>query len=347
MASPLRTLAALLATLAGCRGPAIEPSERERAPEPERALPAVIVEAPAPRHDAIVACGERIAIGVPVVLWTDPGGYDGYSTALRFPAEPPKEPIEGLRYQPGRKVPKSDGTTRLGSFSGSERCREELAEALDQFVLHYDVCGTSRQCFKILHDRRELSVHFLLDVDGTLYQTLDLSDTAWHARQANSRSIGIEIANIGAYPPGEGTLDEWYATDDVGPYVRFPAWMKTTGIRTAGFVARPARPERITGAIHGREYEMHDLTAEQYATLVQLAAGLCRTFPALAPDCPRDAEGRVRTDALSDEEFAQFRGILGHFHVTKDKQDPGPAFDWERFLGQVRAELATPVESTP
>jgi N-acetylmuramoyl-L-alanine amidase len=342
-----RSLVLLLA-LGACTTPkSVQPEPAP--PQPVEPAPApAAVEAPArERDDCIFVCGERVPIGVPVVLWTDPTGYDAYSKELRFPDEAPQDPPTGLRYQPGRKLRQADGTTRLVAFSGVEACREELAGVVDQFVLHYDVCGTSRQCFKILHDRRELSVHFLLDVDGTLYQTLDLSDTAWHARQANSRSVGIEIANIGAYPPGEGTLDEWYATDELGPYVRFPEWMKTTGIRSAGFVARPARPERITGAIHGRDCEMHDFTAEQYATLVKLAAGLCRTFPALAPDCPRDAEGQVRTDALSDEEFAQFRGILGHFHITEDKRDPGPAFDWERFLSDVRAALALPVDMRP
>jgi len=37
------------------------------------------------------------------------------------------------------------------------------------------------QCFKVLHDHRDLSVHFMLDLDGTIYQTLDLKERAWHA----------------------------------------------------------------------------------------------------------------------------------------------------------------------
>jgi N-acetyl-anhydromuramyl-L-alanine amidase AmpD len=37
----------------------------------------------------------------------------------------------------------------------------------------------------------------MLDLDGTIYQTLDLKERASHATIANSRSIGIEIANMG------------------------------------------------------------------------------------------------------------------------------------------------------
>jgi N-acetyl-anhydromuramyl-L-alanine amidase AmpD len=79
----------------------------------------------------------------------------------------------------------------------------DLQEQVDQFVIHFDVCGTSRQCFKILHDIRGLSVQFMCDIDGTIYQTLDLKESAWHATISNSRSVGIEIANLGAFPVDE------------------------------------------------------------------------------------------------------------------------------------------------
>src|SRR5690606_27046607 len=81
-----------------------------------------------------------------------------------------------------------------------------LQQVVDQVVIHYDGSGTSRRCFETLHDRRGLSAHFLLDVDGTIHQTLDLKERAWHAGVANDRSIGIEIANVGAHPPGDDQI---------------------------------------------------------------------------------------------------------------------------------------------
>ena len=45
---------------------------------------------------------------------------------------------------------------------------------------------------------------------------------------------------------------------------------------------------------------------------------------------------------MSDDEFRRFSGILGHYHITQRKQDPGPAFDWNHFLSEVRRELAQP-----
>ena len=290
---------------------------------------------------SIVVGGRHVDVGAPVVLWFDPGGYSAYSRALRFPDEAPDDPSwqapTGLRYKPGRETERGKVTRRSTS--------PEIAEVVDQLVLHYDVCGLARTCFKVLHDRRELSVHFLLDVDGTLYQTMDLADTAWHARQANARSVGVEIASIGAYPPGPASplddpaspLDEWYARDGEGERLVLPAG--PTGVRTPGFVGRPLRPGRLQGVINGQTLEMHDFTPEQYETLERLTAALCRVFPRIAPEAPRDAAGRVRTDVLPASEYEAFGGILGHHHLTEQKVDPGPAFDWERYLLRVRALL--------
>jgi hypothetical protein len=74
--------------------------------------------------------------------------------------------------------------------------------------------------------------------------------------------------------------------------------------------------------------------------LIKLAAALCRELPKIAPDAPRDAGGAVVDRVLDDDEWRDFQGILGHFHVQKNKTDPGPAFDWEPFLEDVRERLA-------
>jgi len=215
---------------------------------------------------------------------------------------------------------------------------ELLQSKVDQFVIHYDVCGTSRQCFKVLHDMRGLSVHFMLDVDGTIYQTLDLKERAWHATTSNTRSIGIEIANIGAYPPDKAqVLDDWYRPDDTGHMrIVFPVFMKNTGIRTPGFIARPIRDEPVIGEIQGETLKMYDLTAQQYESLTKLTAALCKVFPLIKCDYPKDAEGKLITHKLPDEELARYQGVLGHYHVQTDKTDPGPAFQWDRVIDGAR-----------
>ena len=320
---PLCAISLLLALVAGCRAP-------------ERALPVP----PAARDgDEIVVCGEHFDIGTPVVLWTDPGGYDAYSELPRFePAarDDEGEPIRRRRYGSRKDLP-PEIAARVAAEGWT---RADLSEVVTQFVVHYDVCGTSRQCFKILQDKRNLSVHFMLDVDGTIYQTLDLQERAWHGGTANDRSVGIEIAHIGAYPaPGHPVMRSWYEDDAGGTRVTLPKWMEETGIRTPDFVARPMRAGLIERTIQGRRLWMYDYTREQHRALAKLTAALHRVLPEIALDVPRDAAGRPLDVALTDDELAAFRGILGHYHVTTNKIDPGPALDWEMLLGAARREL--------
>ncbi|HHI80579.1 MAG TPA: N-acetylmuramoyl-L-alanine amidase [Planctomycetes bacterium] len=318
--SPLAILLLVLA-LGACRStpPALHPGD------------------PHPRlGDEIMVCGQLFHTGTRVVLWTDPGGYDAYRLDLRFPAETAarKKKPEGARYGSLRRsLPES-----LKAKAISNRLSvSDLAEQVQQFVLHYDVCGTSRQCFKVLQDMRGLSVHFMLDVDGTIYQTLDLKERAWHAGKANDRSVGVEIAHIGAYPaPDHKVLASWYPGAEGQKRIRFPEWMKETGIRGPG-PYRPARKELLHGNIQGRELWQYDFTQAQYRALAHLLATLNRVLPGIRLDYPRDKDGKLLTKALSPKALQTYKGVLGHFHVTTRKTDPGPAMNWDRLLREARA----------
>ncbi len=317
------------------------------------------------RHgDEIVVCGQLYRIGTPVKLWTDQGGYDAYRTERRFSSletrswsktvEAMKDgkinfvtsPQEvhpdrySLRYE--RNAETEFTPEQLEQIRGGGWDLPLLQDKVDQFVLHYDVCGTAAQCFYVLHDMRGLSVHFMLDADGTIYQTLDLKERAWHATKSNDRSIGIEIANIGAYRVGarENTLTNWYRKDDRGNVeLIFPANVRGQAA-FAGKTLRPRKPEPVRGFLHGSEYEQYDFTPEQYDALIKLTAALTDIFPKMNADAPRTPEGKVFDTTLSDEQWASFSGVLGHYHVQRNKTDPGTAFDWEYFLGEVKKQKA-------
>ena len=280
--------------------------------------------------DEISIAGQLVHTGTRVVLWNDPGGYDAYRAHRHFEPEergPSGQPERVQRY----------GSFRRGLPEGLEtRVREEgwtldaARSAIRQVVIHFDACGTSRQCFRVLHDIRGLSSHFLLDLDGTVYQTLDLKERAWHAAQANDRSVGIEIAHIGAYADRQ-RLDAWYAEDGEGLRVTLPEEFGDGGL-PENFVARPARSELQRGVIQGRELAQYDFTEEQYIALEKLLVALCRALPGILPRFPRDADGQVVREVLGTggEAAVGFDGIIGHYHVSSAKVDPGPAFDWER-----------------
>jgi len=288
--------------------------------------------------DEISVAGRRFHTGVPVVLWTDPGGYDGYRVDKRFAPldesdwEHSKQGLQSPnRYDSRAKDPALAEATRGGNWN-----LDQLRANVDQIVLHYDASGTSRQCFRTLHDSRGLSIHFMVDLDGTIYQTLDVKERAWHATKSNARSVGIEIANIGAYPSESPVLDKWYARDEGGLYVTLPPEVGNGGIQTPNFVARPRRPDFVHGSIHDQQLLQADFTPEQYRAIAGLLAALQSALPEIPLDCPRDNDGRPLTRALSDQEWTDFKGVLGHDHIQQNKIDPGPALDWDYLLESAR-----------
>ena len=301
---------------------------------------------PAPRSgDEIVVCGQFFHTGAPVVLWMDSGGYDAYRVEKRFaPASQSAWNFAGHGQKPLDSPNRYD--TRRDGLSDEELERVRgggwdlplLQKHVDQFVLHYDVCGTSKLCFKTLQDKRGLSVHFMLDLDGTIYQTLDLKERAWHATISNSRSIGVEIANVGSYPlDGPDFLVAWYAKDSAGQTrITLPAWIGSDGIKTPNFAGRPIRNDVIVGEVQGEMRRQYDFTAQQYDSLIKLTAALCTIFPQIRCDYPRDADGKLITHKLDDAQLSQYHGILGHYHIQTDKFDPGPALQWDKIVDGAR-----------
>lgn len=79
-------------------------------------------------------------------------------------------------------------------------------------VLHYTAMRSAEAALERLCDpQAQVSAHYLIGGDGTLWQMVGDEDRAWHAgagewrglRDMNSRSIGIEMDNTGAQPFSE------------------------------------------------------------------------------------------------------------------------------------------------
>lgn len=343
---PLRTAVAAVAALclAGCGGgegdgagtgtsagsPTIGAVKKKRPPfDPGR---------------SIVVAGEKLDIGTPVVLWSDPIGYDAYSercysTAQALPSDAASRPdADPRRY--GARSPSPLPAAAEKRVRASGWTPADLRQAVWQFVLHYDAVGSSERCFRALHDVRGLSVHFMLDLDGTIWQTLDVRERAFHAAEANERSVGVEIAHVGAHSTPK-LLEAWYGKNGDGRVVNlFPDHARMGEQRIESYVAAPWRNELLSGTVHGRKFVQYDFTEAQYAALAKLAAGLNRALPRIKLELPRDSKGRVETRVLREPRRTTFEGVIGHFHVTDQKTDPGPAFDWEWFLKAARAERA-------
>ena len=78
--------------------------------------------------------------------------------------------------------------------------------AVDMLVVHYTDTQSAEDALDILTDpASQVSAHYLIDEDGTVYRLVAEDQRAWHAglsfwrgeRDVNSRSIGIELQNPG------------------------------------------------------------------------------------------------------------------------------------------------------
>lgn len=271
-----------------------------------------------------------------MIQWEDPQGFDAHSERCHFssatlPRSASADTATEKRYGTRSTAGLAAETGARVAASGWDLTA--LRDRIDQFVMHYDVCHDSAHCFDVLHDQRGLSVHFLLDLDGTLYQTLDLAHRARHATKANDRSIGIEIAQIGAAAKAED-LARLYQRDETGRlWLNIPRKSGAPGFRGSGALVRPATEALHTGRINGTPLVQHDFTAAQYRALAALISSVRTALPRIEARVPLDASGHVLDRCLDDAEFAAFHGVLGHFHVQTNKSDPGPAFDWQRALG--------------
>lgn len=204
-----------------------------------------------PAGEFLIVAGERVPVPFPVVTWDEPGGLSFYG-------------------QPGWT-----------------RRRDPTGKGVNLFVLHWDGCTSSHQCFHVLLERG-LSVHLMLDGDGTVYQALDLAEArAWHAGDVNERSVGIEIQN-----PVRVHRNRWQTP--------------------------PRAVVREPGVNGDGQQEHLDFYDVQQRRVVELAEVLCTRF-----GIPRELPCDDRGDVLRTLAPAGFRGVCGHYHVAKQKPDPG------------------------
>ncbi len=157
------------------------------------------------------------------------------------------------------------------------------------FVNHWDVCLSSESCVKVLN-KRNISVHFCIDNDGTIYQLMDMNDGAWHAGGSkwNHSSVGVEIAN--AYYP---KYQNWYARNGFGE-----------------------RPLISDATCHGKSMDpFMDFYPIQKEALKALWMA-CHEGLGIPLEAP-STKWAVDPDCQSNK----FKGFCSHFHLTRRKID--------------------------
>lgn len=289
-------------------------------------------------NQSIIACGQSVDIGTPVVLWTDEKGYICPNKRGRKDCTQ-HDPV--LNDQPTLADSKYQIKDPLAAY-------EELKETVYQFILHYDVCYCSWQCHQIMKDSAFKGSQFYLDLDGTIYQTCDLY---WKTntgpaddRIGNERSVHVEMANL-----------SWEALKKESDLYQVPRdqYRKIKGkwqfmlpenyrdkLRTHDFKAVPARAHKTRGyfsrRINGKMVRMWDFTEEQYQAVIKLCLGIHQHLPKIKLKVPYDNKThRIPLDRIQN--FSRFPGFLGHCHIQQEtsanltpKYDPGSSFNWSR-----------------
>ena len=102
----------------------------------------------------------------------------------------------------------------------------------------------------------------------------------------------------------------------------------------------------MVGEVQGTQLSQYDFTPQQYRALAKLTAALCTVLPRIACDYPREADGKLMTHKLPAEQWRDYRGVLGHYHVQDNKVDPGPALQWDYVIGQARRLMEIPPQRT-
>src|ERR1041385_2339075 len=142
-----------------------------------------------PRGNLIIG-GQTFNVDAPVVNWTE-NHWDATSERCiptRTDPAPACQAASGGKQFPygprrGPYPPRYSTRPHLRSLAKSEGGRyptyEAVKSAVKQFVIHHDGCSSADMCFNVLHNERGLSCHFLLDNDGTIFQTIDLGLMAY------------------------------------------------------------------------------------------------------------------------------------------------------------------------
>lgn len=249
---------------------------------------------------SIIVCGRRHDIEHPVVTFEDDGGFSAYvphctDDISKIVAHDPAPGLAGrsLRYRKRRTM-------------GRSTLLRHLKHVVSQVVVHLDGCRDARMCYNVLHNQRGLSIHFMVDNDGTIYQTLDLLHCAFHAGGVNEISVGIELQNR-------------------GDAARYPDYY-------------PGGRERVTCRVHGAQFLCYDFTRAQYEAMVRLSRALIRIFD-IPATCPLRGGDPVWSTITA---IRGYRGFLGHYHVADSKWDPGP-FDFLRLFRSMGSRATFPL----
>ena len=128
-----------------------------------------------PEPNTIIAFGKQFTLAnkdVKVINFLHPEGIE-YS----FPARSRTNEAAG---KPRLLAPRIKKGQRVDPMDA-----EKVKELVHMVVIHTDLTRDAKGCFRALV-QRNLSTHFMIDWDGTIYQGMDLGYQSFHGGSTNS-----------------------------------------------------------------------------------------------------------------------------------------------------------------
>src|SRR4051812_49269644 len=237
----------------------------------------------------LIIGGEKFHVDAPVVNWHD----NGWDATSPFCVPTPQEMSPGCPPSPDGRGQFPHGPPVV-QYTKRYSTRPNLPEnklsynavkaMVKQFVIHHDGCLNAEMCFNVVQNERGLSVHFLLDNDGTIYQTIDLGLMAYHAAEWNLYSIGVEMCNKGdaiAFP-------NWYSSGKFGP-------------------KRDVKNIKI----NNHTIRAYDYTQQQKDSFDKLCRALQRLLPNLPAEFPQQSPGKQHWGTIPKDQSMRFAGYIG------------------------------------
>jgi len=184
----------------------------------------------------------------------------------------------------------------------------------DQVVLHYTAGYLKGDFASLTKPDNHVSVPFIIGRNGTIYNLFSSRYWSYHLgpgalggnKNRSSRTIGIEISNIGGLKRVGDQMHSNYAND----------------------VFCDASQNEFYVSQQYRRFDFYaTYTEAQYQSLIVLLKYLTATYNIE----PKFLDEAVRYDAHI--RASTFGGIVSHVNYrSNEKEDIGPAFDWQKII---------------
>ena len=179
----------------------------------------------------------------------------------------------------------------------------------DLIVLHYTAGRSAKSAYDTwVKNPVQVATAYVIDPDGTIYELFDPAHWAWHlgagGRKQNSRSIAIELANVGPLKA------------DANNPERLNWWPSDWGTR---WCMRGEQDKYVESTFRGIDFfaAIPDVQQDATGTLVR---HLCERF-----EIPREIPSASRLMERDVSFFSSFQGVVSHQNFRHRQVGPRPS----------------------